>query len=179
LAILTGALTNGTIGTAFNQTVQVTGGVAPFAWKVSNGALPHNLSLIPSATNAVTISGTPDTVAESITFIIEVADSARTTASQAYTVSILLQADSLLLSPASFAFGSQIIGGTSSAQTETPTNTATVDMVINSIAIAPTAATAGEFKQTGTTCGSSLAAGASCTINVTFTAVRHFPALPP
>jgi hypothetical protein len=117
----------------------------------------------------VTISGTPDTVAQGVAFTVEVTDSAHHTARQPYTVSILLQADSLVLSLASFNFGNQIIGSASSAQIETLTNTASIDMALNSIAIAPTAATAGEFNQTGTTCGSSLAAGASCTINLTFT----------
>ena len=171
LAITAAALGNGLIGTSYNQAIQATGGVAPFAWTVSSGALPHNLSLSSSTTNAVTISGTPDTVAQAVAFTIQVTDSAHHSTTQAYTVSILLQADSLVLSSASLDFGNQIVGGASGALTETLSNTATADMVISSIAIAPAGAgaNAGEFKQTGTTCGASLPAGAGCTVSLSFT----------
>jgi hypothetical protein len=169
LAILTGALGNGVIGTPYDQTIQATGGVAPYAWTVSNGALPHNLSLTPSTTNTVTIVGTPDTVSPAITFSIQISDSAHHTATQPYTVAILLQADSLVLSPASVNFGNQIVGAAAGAMTETLTNSATTDMLINSIVISPTAANTGEFKQTSTTCGASLAPQASCEVNIAFT----------
>src|SRR6201987_5624427 len=98
MAILTGALSSGVIGIPFNQTIEATGGVAPFAWKVSSGALPHNLSLIPTTTHTVTISGTPDTASPGVAFTIQVSDSAHHTATQPYTVSILLQTDTLGLS---------------------------------------------------------------------------------
>lgn len=174
LAILTGALSNGVIGTPFNQTIQATGGVAPFAWKVS-GTLPHNLSLDPTTTNTVTISGTPDTVAQGVAFTIEVTDSALGMASQLYTVSISLRADSLTLSSPALQFGNQLVGSTSAALMETLTNTATSDMVISSIAIVPIASNAGEFKQTGTTCGASVPAGASCTVSVSFSPAQPGP----
>ena len=172
LAILTGALSNGVIGTPFNQTIQATGGVAPFAWTVISGALPHGLSLNPSTTNMVTISGTPDTASPGVAFTIQVSDSAHHTTPQLYTVSILLQPDSLLLSSGSFVFGNQIVGTASSALTETLTNTATVDVAISSIAITmlnPPQSNPGEFTQSSTTCGSTLAAGATCAINLIFT----------
>ena len=172
MAILTGALSSGVIGIAFNQTIQATGGVAPFAWKVSSGALPHSLSLNPTTTNTVTISGTPDTASQGIAFTIQVSDSAHHTATQSYTVSILLQTDSLVLSAASVDFGNQIVGKASGILTETLTNTATADVVISSIAINmlnPPSSNPGEFTQSGTTCGSTLAPGASCAINLTFT----------
>lgn len=119
MAILTGALSSGVIGIPFNQTIQATGGVAPFAWKVSSGALPHNLSLVPTTTNTVTISGTPDTASQGVAFTIQVSDSAHHTASQPYTVSILLQTDTLVLSAASLNFGNQVVGSASEALTET------------------------------------------------------------
>jgi hypothetical protein len=166
LAITTATLANGLIGTSYNQTIQATGGVAPFVWTVSSGALPHSLSLSTSTTSTVTVSGIPDTVAQGVAFTIQVTDSAQDTATQAYTVSILQQTDSLVLLPASLNFGNELVGSTSAAMPETLTNTATSPLVINSIAIA--GSNAAEFNQT-TTCGPSLAAGASCAINVTFT----------
>jgi hypothetical protein len=96
------------IGTSYNQTIQATGGVAPFVWTVSTGALPHNLSLSTSTTSTEAVSGVPDTVAQGVAFTIQVTDSAHHAATQAYTVSILLQADSLVLSPASMVFGKEL-----------------------------------------------------------------------
>lgn len=66
------------------------------------------------------------------------------------------------LSPASLAFGGQLIGTTSAAQTATLSNTGTATLNITRITIT------GDFAQTNN-CGSSLAAGSSCSINVTFT----------
>jgi hypothetical protein len=171
LAIVPGALPNGVIGAPFDQSIQAAGGgVAPFTWKISSGALPHGLSLVPSTSSTVTIFGTPDTPAQGVAFTLQVTDSAHNTTSQSFTVSILLQPDSLVLSPAAgLDFGNQLVGSASATLTETLTNSATSDMVINSITVAPTAANAGEFKQTGSTCGASLAAGTSCTVSLGFT----------
>jgi Putative Ig domain len=155
------------IGTSYNQTIQATGWAAPFAWTVSSGALPHNLSLSASTTSTVTLSGTPDTVAQGVAFTIQVTYPSGDIATQSYTVSILPQADSLVLSVGSLNFGTpQLLGSTSGALAEMLTNTGTSPLAINSIAIAGYNAT--EFNQT-TTCGPTLNAGANCGINVTFT----------
>ena len=69
-------------------------------------------------------------------------------------------------SATSLSFGNQNVGTTSAAQTITLSNTGTVAITMTSIAI--TGTNSGDFVQTNT-CGSSLAAGANCTINVTFT----------
>src|SRR6266571_439586 len=69
------------------------------------------------------------------------------------------------LSPTAVPFGSVLVGATSAAQTVTLSNGTTSSVSISSIAISGTNASA--FAQTHT-CGSSLAAGASCTISVTF-----------
>jgi hypothetical protein len=69
--------------------------------------------------------------------------------------------------PASLSFGVQVVGTTSNPpQMETLTNTGGSELAINSVAITGTNAT--DFDQSST-CGSSLGAGASCTLNVTFT----------
>jgi hypothetical protein len=117
----------------------------------------------------VTVSGTPDIASLGVAFTIQVSDSAHHTAPQPYNVSILLQADTMITSSASFDFGNQIVGSASDAQTEALTNTGTADILIGGITIAATAATAGEFKQISTTCGASLAPQASCEVSVTFT----------
>jgi hypothetical protein len=45
LTITTPSLSNGTSETPYRQTVHASGGVAPFTWSVSTGALPHNVAL--------------------------------------------------------------------------------------------------------------------------------------
>jgi len=69
------------------------------------------------------------------------------------------------LSPTSLSFSTEAVGTTSPAKTVTLTNVGTTLLTINGIAI--TGTNAGDFAQTHT-CGSSLAAGASCTISFTF-----------
>ena len=66
------------------------------------------------------------------------------------------------LTPASLTFASQAVGTTSLAQPATLTNTATVPLSITSIA------TSGDFTESNN-CGSTVQAGAACTLNVTFT----------
>lgn len=72
----------------------------------------------------------------------------------------------LSYSPSSIAFGSQVIGIASSAHDITLTNCGSAALGISSITI--TGTNAGDYGQTNT-CGSSLAAGANCTISVIFT----------
>jgi ASPM-SPD-2-Hydin domain-containing protein len=66
------------------------------------------------------------------------------------------------LSPTSLTFASQAVGTSSAAQTVTLTNTGTASLSISSIVASA------QYAQTNT-CGSSVAAGANCTISVTFT----------
>jgi sugar lactone lactonase YvrE len=70
------------------------------------------------------------------------------------------------LTPANNYFGSFAIGSTSAAQTFTLTNSGTAALSVTSISL--TGANAAEFAIASKTCGSSVAAGASCTIAVTF-----------
>jgi hypothetical protein len=64
--------------------------------------------------------------------------------------------------PGSLTFPGQAVNTTSAAQALTLSNTGNVVMTISSIA------TTGPFAQTNN-CGTSLEAGANCTVNVTFT----------
>ncbi len=165
LTITTGSLPNGTVETPYHQPIQASGGVGPFSWSVT-GALPHNLGLSNSATNSVTISGTPDTAAQATAFTVKVTDAANQSATQAYTVSILLEPDTLTLTPTTLSFAPQLIETVSGAQVETITNTGNSPVSINSIALSGT--NAADYSQTNT-CGSNLAAGENCPINVTVT----------
>src|SRR5439155_1162599 len=66
------------------------------------------------------------------------------------------------LSPSSLSFGSQTVGTTSAAQAVALTNTGGTALSLSSLTAN------GDFAQTNN-CGSTVAAGASCAINVTFT----------
>jgi hypothetical protein len=70
------------------------------------------------------------------------------------------------VSPTTLAFGNQSVGTTSTTKAATFTNSGNVALSITSIAVSGT--NASDFAQTNN-CGSSVAAGANCTINVTFT----------
>jgi hypothetical protein len=74
------------------------------------------------------------------------------------------------LSPSSLIFATQLVRTTSPVQSVTLGDYGTVALTINSINL--TGADPAEF-QTNTTCGSSVAPGATCTINVTFTPTRR------
>ena len=81
-------------------------------------------------------------------------------ASAAATLAVT--APTAALSPTSLTFTGQLVGTTSAAQTVTLSNTGTAPLAISGIVAT------GDFAQTNA-CGTSLAAGASCTISVTFT----------
>jgi hypothetical protein len=87
-SISTKFLPDGMFGTPYHQTIQATGGVAPFSWAVSAGAFPSGLKSDNSPTSTVTISGTPDMVQMGVQFTITVTDSVNQSAMQPYTVNI-------------------------------------------------------------------------------------------
>ncbi len=72
-----------------------------------------------------------------------------------------LGAPAVSLSASALSFGSQVVNTTSAAQTVTVTNSGTATLTLGSITAS------GPFAQTNA-CGSSLAAGATCAISVTF-----------
>jgi Putative Ig domain len=82
-AITTTSLSNGTMGTAYSQTLTASGGTAPYTWAITSGTLPAGLTM---STTGV-ISGTPTTSGTS-SFTIKVTDSASATATQSLTVAV-------------------------------------------------------------------------------------------
>lgn len=71
LTITTSSLPAANIGVSYSGTLAATGGVTPYTWSVTTGALPAGLTLNP-ATGAIT--GTP-TAAGTFTFTVTVTDS--------------------------------------------------------------------------------------------------------
>jgi hypothetical protein len=80
-------------------------------------------------------------------------------------VNQLVQGAIAQLSPTSLNFGTQTVGFVSTAQGVTLTNTGNIALAVPSILI--TGANPNDFHQTNN-CGTSVAAGSSCTISVTF-----------
>src|SRR5208337_1521712 len=83
LGITPTSLPAATVGAPYTVYISAIGGASgTFTWSITSGTLPAGLSMSPSTTSTVTISGTPTTVGTS-DFTIQVVDSASNTASQA------------------------------------------------------------------------------------------------
>ncbi|MCT8357430.1 putative Ig domain-containing protein [Xanthomonas citri pv. anacardii] len=70
-------------GTAYNQVLTASGGIAPYRYSIASGALPAGLTLASDGT----LSGTP-TVQGTSSFTIAVADAGNASATQAYTFTV-------------------------------------------------------------------------------------------
>ena len=70
----TSPLPQGSLQVVYNEVLAATGGVAPYTWSVSTGALPAGLSLCTARGTTCAITGTP-TGSGLATFAIEVTDS--------------------------------------------------------------------------------------------------------
>ncbi len=117
-------------------------------------------SLAANSSCTISVTFTP-TATGARTGSITVTDSA-SPATQTASLSGTGTAPAASLSPTSLTFPAQAVGTSSSPQSVTLSNPGTATLTISSIAVV------GDFSQTNT-CGSSLAAGSSCTISVTFT----------
>ena len=121
-------------------------------------------SIGPGAKCTITVTFAPKTTG-SQTGTVNISDSA---SNSPQTISLKGSGQlPVTLSPGTLNFGTQTVGTTSQPKTETVTNNQKVTLTITSITI--TGVNASDFTQTGTTCGGTLAAGAKCTITLTFT----------
>ncbi|MBV9558747.1 MAG: putative Ig domain-containing protein [Pseudolabrys sp.] len=101
LTINPASLPNGTVGTAYNQTIVASNGTAPYSYAVIAGALPTGLSLN-GGTGAIT--GTPTTPG-SYSFTIQGTDATPITGSRSYTVQI--GSNILTIAPATLPNGTR------------------------------------------------------------------------
>jgi sugar lactone lactonase YvrE len=121
-------------------------------------------SLAASATCTITVTFTPAS-AGSLSAAISVADNA-TGSPQSATLTGTGTAPQAVLSPNPLAFPNTLVGTPATALPMTLSNPGTAALTITSISV--TGTNASSFGETNN-CGSSLAAGATCTITVTFT----------
>jgi hypothetical protein len=117
-------------------------------------------SLAPGASCTISVTFAPTAIG-SFTGTLTIVDDAGTQ-TVALTGSGTAQ---VTLSPSSLNLGTMVVGNTSAAKTVTLTNRGKVSLTFTSIA------TSGNFGIASNTCGSSVAAGATCTVGVTFTPV--------
>ena len=82
--ITTTTLPNGTVRTAYTQSLQATGGTGTRIWSLSSGSLPTNLSLSPAGV----ISGTP-TNTGTANFTVRVTDALSQSDNQALSITIV------------------------------------------------------------------------------------------
>lgn len=125
VAIATTSLPGGSVGSPYSQTIAVSGGQTPYAWSLSDGALPPGLSLN-TATGAIT--GTPTTGGGPFAFTIAVTDALGGATSRAYsiTISAASTTTSVSSSDASSVFGQSVtFRATVSSGSGTPDGTVT------------------------------------------------------
>src|SRR5207249_12193653 len=77
-------LPSGSTGTFYSQTISASGGVTPYSWSITLGALPAGMTL--NASSGV-ISGTP-TNAGTFNFTAQVTDRASVTANKQFTLQV-------------------------------------------------------------------------------------------
>jgi sugar lactone lactonase YvrE len=124
-------------------------------------------TLAASATCLITIGFTP-TAAGPLTATLTVTDNATAGSTQAVTLNgtgTAVLVPLATLSPTTLTFPSTTVGVAATSLPITLSNPGTAALTITSISVTNTSAGFGEAN----TCGSSLAAGASCTITVSFT----------
>jgi len=84
VGVLTTSLVSGTVDRRYSQTLNVGGGVAPYSWSISSGALPDGLEINPTTGE---ISGTPKLQGEE-TFTIKVIDARGQAATKTLSITI-------------------------------------------------------------------------------------------
>jgi Subtilase family/Putative Ig domain len=89
LGITSSSLPNGQVGTAYSASLAATGGIAPYTWSITSGALPAGVSL-----NASTgaISGTPTAAASNTSITFQVSDSEKSPQTNSTMLSLTIAA---------------------------------------------------------------------------------------
>ena len=134
VAVSPATLPDAAVGTAYSQTVTASGGATPYSYAVTAGALPGGLAL--NTTSGV-VSGTP-TSTGTFNFTISATDANAFTGSRAYAVNVAPSANADL---SALLTNSGVL--TPGFTAGTTTYSVAVMNVVSTMAITPTAATAG------------------------------------
>jgi hypothetical protein len=146
-----------------NQTLNVTG-IAITGTNSKDFAETNSCgSLAPLATCTLSVTFSP-TIVGNESANVSITDNASNSPQSVPLAGtgVMGSAPSVTLSTGSLTFATQLVGTSSASQVVTLTNTGNATLTITSLT------SSGDFAQTNT-CGSSVAAGANCTISVTFT----------
>src|SRR5208282_745895 len=101
VTITTPSLPNGQVGVAYAATLAATGGITPYTWSVTSGALPAGVTLN-GATGA--LSGTP-TASGSFTITAQVSDSESPVVSKSASFAFSIAVGTISVSTASLPNG--------------------------------------------------------------------------
>lgn len=126
--ITTTTLPNGTVGTAYNQTL-IADGTAPITWSVTGGSLPDGLSLSEDGV----LSGTPtaETAEKDFTFTVTATNDAGSD-DKKFTLTIgVAPVYSITAEPLKLDFGTLTEGYTPASQTVTITNNGNQPLTLN------------------------------------------------
>ena len=126
--ITTTTLPNGTVGTAYNQTL-IADGTAPITWSVTGGSLPDGLSLSEDGV----LSGTPtaETAEKDFTFTVTATNDAGSD-SKEFTLTIgVAPVYSITAEPLKLDFGTLTEGYTPASQMVTITNNGNQPLTLN------------------------------------------------
>jgi subtilase family serine protease len=122
-------------------------------------------SLAAAASCTISVEFKP-TAAGSLTASLSIADNATGSPQLVALTGTATATLTLTVTPASLTFASTAVGATTAAQVVTIKNTAAAAVTLGTVSFTGTNATS--FLKSATTCGTSLAAAASCTISVEF-----------
>ena len=126
--ITTTTLPNGTVGTAYNQTL-IADGTAPITWRITDGSLPDGLSLSEDGV----LSGTPtaETAEKDFTFTVTAENSAGSD-DKKFTLTIgVAPVYSITAEPLKLDFGTLTEGYTPASQMVTITNNGNQPLTLN------------------------------------------------
>jgi len=115
LQITSSSLSNGQVGHAYSALLTATGGMAPYTWALSSGALPAGLNLN-AASGAIT--GTPTATANGSALTFTVSDSSATVQQRSMTLTLNVSPANISVSIAPRALG-LTIGQTTSLTAST------------------------------------------------------------
>lgn len=156
----------GSTGTSTITVTPVNGFSGAVTLSASGGPSGVTTSFSPnptSTTSTLTITVPSGTTKGTYTLTVSGTSGSLTNTTSVTLIVTAGTSPAVTLTPASLAFGKEIVGQTTAAKTVTMRNTGSATLNITSIVAS------GDFAISSTTCGSTLAQGALCVINATFT----------